>query len=71
MVLGFEWKLRVKIGKSSISVEIVGEYWYSKSFLVLRILSTGTESRVPILNVVFSLKDVEYSYLKLSTGTES
>ena len=44
MVLGFDWKFQVKRGKPAISVEIAGEYRYSKLFLVLKILSTGTES---------------------------
>ena len=55
----------MKRGKPAISEEIAGEYQYSKSFLVLRILSTGTESRVPVLKVVFYPKDVEYRYSML------
>ena len=38
------------------------EYQYSNSFLVLRILSIGTESRVLVLKVVFCPEDVEYRY---------
>ena len=61
-VSGFGWKFWVKRGKPAINAEIAGEYRYSKSFLVLRILSTGIESRVPVLKYVFCLEDVEYRY---------
>ena len=44
LVLGFGWKFRVKRGKPAISVEIAGEYRYSKLFLAQRMLSIGIES---------------------------
>ena len=62
LVLGFGWKFRVKRGKPAISIEIAGEYRYSNSFLVLRILSTSTKSRVSVLKAIFCPEDVEYRY---------
>ena len=52
----------MKIGKPDIYEEIAGEYRYSKLFLVLRILSTCTESRVSVIKDVFCLEDVKYRY---------
>ena len=42
----------MKIGKPSISAEIAIEYQYSNWLKVQRMLSTDTESGVPVLKVV-------------------
>ena len=50
--------------------KISGENGQNWPFLQKSQVSTSTESRVPVLNVVFSLEDDEYQYLRLSTDTE-
>ena len=62
--MGFGWKFQVKRDKPAISAKIEGEYWYSKSFLVLRILSTSTESQAPVLKDVFCKTREKFNFFK-------